>query len=167
MRKPNATGLCIMEVLPLPTTFGAGGASSEAEGTTGIVSVGGMEARRRLERTWLMLSVSSLKVSVSWSVRDSFLRVSADDVVSAGAAEAFFSLMLFLSGSFRVFFLYCAILPAGLLCYGVNGESQGQGSACGRDICGAVSGNSPNAIPGMSSERRRQRTGARNGALWG
>jgi hypothetical protein len=51
-----------------------------------------------------MLSVSSLKVSVIWSVRDSFLRVSGDDVVSAGAAEAFFSLMLFLSGSFRVFF---------------------------------------------------------------
>jgi hypothetical protein len=42
-----------------------------------------MEARRRLERTWLMLSVSSLKVSVIWSVRDSFLRGSSDDVVSS------------------------------------------------------------------------------------
>ena len=88
----------------MPTTFGAGGASSEAAGTTGMVSVGGMEARRRLERTWLMLSVISLKVSVNWSVRDSFLRVSGDDVVSSGAAEDFFSLMLILSGTFRVFF---------------------------------------------------------------
>ena len=167
MRKPNATGLCIMEVLPLPTTFGAGGASSEAAGTTGIVSVGGMDARRRLERTWLMLSVISLKVSVSWSVRDSFLRVSEDEVVSSGAAEDFFSLMLFLSGSFRVFFLYCAILPAGLLCYGVHGESQGQGSACRRDICGADRAIAQTLSPYMSSERRRQRTGARNGALWG
>ena len=100
-----------------------------------MVSVGGMDARRRLERTWLMLSVISLKVSVSWSVRDSFLRVSGDDVVSSGAAEAFFSLMLFLSGTFPGIFLYCAILPAGLLCYGVHGESQGQGSASGRGIC--------------------------------
>ena len=136
MRKPNATGLCIMEVLPLPTTFGAGGASSEAAGTTGIVSVGGMDARRRLERTWLMLSVSSLKVSVIWSVRDSFLRGSSDDDVSSGAAEDFFSLMLFLSDHSGYFF---STVPFYRLVYFVTASTvnvRGRGAQVGEVSAG-------------------------------
>ena len=63
--------------------------------------------------------------------------------------------MVFLSESFRVIFLYCAILPAGLLGFDVNGESQDRGAHV-RELSARCSGISLNAVPGMSSERRRR-----------